>query len=73
MTVRFDGHGAGTIIGVDTQSGIRWHAEALRDGTLRGRDLDGADWSFDPATRLYTNAKTGRACAETSVLHVCPA
>jgi hypothetical protein len=40
---------------------------------IHGRDLDGARWDYNPATRLYTNAKTGRSCAITSVLHICRA
>jgi hypothetical protein len=62
----------GYIRGVDADTGKRWRVEISPSGGIRGQDLDGAAWAYSPRTHTYTNRSTGRTCAQTSVLHVCP-
>ena len=73
ITYDVDGLEGGYVRGEDTLTGRRWHADIAPGGAMHGRDLDGAEWDYVPAAKLYTNHATGRVCAHTSLLHVCPA
>lgn len=63
----------GYIRGVSDLNGKFWRADVRPDGSMAGRDLDGARWRYDARARLYTNLTTGRTCAKTSLRHVCGA
>jgi hypothetical protein len=72
ITYDIDEETGGYVSGEDTLAGGRWHAGIATGGAMHGRDLDGADWDYAPATHLCTNRSAGRTYAHTSLMHVCP-
>ena len=62
----------GYILGVNMDTGKKWHADIALNGSIAGTDLDGHQWKYDPKTRIYTNLATGRTCPKANVRHVCP-
>jgi hypothetical protein len=71
VTYRIDSSG-GYVRGVDSDAGTRWNADISPTGAMKGKDIDGNQWRYDPQEHLYQNLTTGRACAATSVRRICP-
>jgi hypothetical protein len=38
---------------------------------MSGQDVDGAKWTYDFKTKIYTNLATGRTCRDANLRHVC--
>jgi hypothetical protein len=61
----------GFIRGTNTDTWKSWHADIHPGGSMNGEDADGAKWTYDHRTKLYTNLTTGRTCSEANLRHVC--
>jgi hypothetical protein len=61
----------GFIMGTNTDTWKSWHADVRPDGSMSGLDADGAKWTYDHKTRLYTNLTSGRTCEQANLRHVC--
>ena len=63
----------GFIYGKNGDTGKSWRADIAPGGAMRGRDVDGDPWRYDPTAHVYTNEKTGRTCSQSSIRLICPA
>jgi hypothetical protein len=61
----------GYIMGVNSDTGAKWHADIAYNGVIKGQDLDGDRWEYSPTSRVYNNLTTGRSCQSSSLRHVC--
>jgi hypothetical protein len=72
ITFQIDPYTGGYIRGVDTRTDKHWHADIAPNGSMRGSDLDGSKWTYSGMLHQFTNLATGRTCAKSTFVHVCP-
>jgi len=59
------------IKGVNLATGAKWNADIYSGGELKGVDIDGNHFHYDPRTKLWSNLTTGRKCSMATPRHVC--
>lgn len=59
------------IKGVNVATGAKWNADIYSGGEIKGVDINGDHFRYDPRTKLWTNLATGKTCAQSTPRHVC--